>query len=38
MLKLISILSNPFEYKDEFEEYMNLPEPSDLPYRTYCGT
>ena len=38
MEKLLSVLSNPYEYKKEMDEYTELPEPSDLPYRTYCGT
>lgn len=38
MENLLSILSNPFEYKKEMDEYTQLAEPSDLPYRTYCGT
>ena len=38
MKKLLSILSNPYEYKKEMDEYTELAEPSDLPYRTYCGT
>lgn len=38
MEKLLSVLSNPYEYRKEMEEYTQLPEPSDLPYRTYCGT
>ena len=38
MEKLLSILSNPYEYKKEMDEYTELAEPSDLPYRTYCGT
>ena len=24
--------------KEELKEYTQLPDPSDLPYRTYCGT
>ena len=35
---VVSILSNPYEYKEEMDEYTELAEPSDLPYRTYCGT
>ena len=38
MEKLLSILSNPYEYKEQMDEYTELAEPSDLPYRTYCGT
>lgn len=38
MEKLLSILSNPYEYRKEMDEYTELAEKSDLPYRTYCGT
>lgn len=38
MKKLLSALNNPYEYRDELKEYQQLPEKSDLPYRTYCGT
>ena len=38
MKKLLSILSNPYEYKEGMDEYIQLGELSNLPYRTYCGT
>lgn len=38
MLKLLSVLKNPFEYSKEQEEYSDLPKPSSQPYRTFCGT
>ncbi|WP_018591727.1 protein adenylyltransferase SelO [Terrisporobacter glycolicus] len=38
MENLLSVISNPYEYKVECEKYFDLPQPSDLPYRTYCGT
>ena len=38
MNELLSVLNNPYEYKEELKEYTQLPDPSDLPYRTYCGT
>lgn len=38
MEKLVSVLRTPFQYGEDKEPYMDLPEPSDLPYRTYCGT
>lgn len=38
MKKLLDVLSNPYEYREGIEEYRQLAEPSDLPYRTYCGT
>ncbi|WP_019639736.1 protein adenylyltransferase SelO [Paenibacillus fonticola] len=36
--RLLSVLANPYEHTAEQEEYCMLPEPSLLPYRTYCGT
>lgn len=38
MEKLLKALANPYEYASVQEEYCKLPEPSGLPYRTYCGT
>jgi uncharacterized protein YdiU (UPF0061 family) len=38
MEKLLDILSVPYTYTPEQEEYSKLPEPSSLPYRTFCGT
>lgn len=38
MKKLLSILSNPYAYSEEQEEYCTLPECPDKPYITYCGT
>ncbi|WLD92481.1 YdiU family protein [Alkalihalobacillus sp. AL-G] len=38
MEQLIEVLSNPYAYSPEQEEYTNLPEPSNRPYRTFCGT
>lgn len=38
MNRLLKVLSNPFGYTDEQAEYCTLPEPSDRPYRTFCGT
>nr|WP_230203701.1 YdiU family protein [Bacillus massiliigorillae] len=38
MERLLNILSNPFAYTPEQEEYCKLPEPSNIPYRTFCGT
>jgi len=37
MERLLAVLSNPYEYSNEQEEYANVPE-SNTPYRTYCGT
>jgi serine/tyrosine/threonine adenylyltransferase len=38
MEKLLKALANPYDYAAVQEEYGKLPEPSGLPYRTYCGT
>ncbi|WP_347551730.1 protein adenylyltransferase SelO [Pseudalkalibacillus hwajinpoensis] len=38
MAELMDVLSNPYAYSPEQEEYTKLPEPSNLPYRTFCGT
>lgn len=38
MEKLLKVLSNPFEYSREQEEYSVLPEKSSCGYRTFCGT
>ncbi len=38
MERLLEVLSNPYEYSDEQAKYATLPEPSDRPYRTFCGT
>lgn len=38
MKKLLSILSNPYAYSAEQEEYCTLPENPEEPYITYCGT
>ncbi len=36
--QLLKVLSNPYEYSDEQTEYCKPPEPSNIPYRTFCGT
>ncbi|SDJ79170.1 protein adenylyltransferase SelO [Sediminibacillus albus] len=36
--QLINVLSDPYAYTAEQEPYTELPEPSDRPYQTYCGT
>ncbi|AWB44593.1 YdiU family protein [Paenibacillus sp. CAA11] len=36
--KLLTVLSNPFAYSEEQEEFCSLPVPGNRPYRTYCGT
>ena len=38
MEKLLKILSQPYEYSKEQNEYTTLPSKSNKPYRTFCGT
>lgn len=38
MQRLLNVLSEPFAYSTEQEEYTSLPAASTRPYRTYCGT
>lgn len=38
MERLLKALSNPFDYTTEQNIYCTIPESSNLPYRTYCGT
>lgn len=38
MERLVQALSNPYEHTPEQAEYCTLPEPSNRPYRTFCGT
>jgi serine/tyrosine/threonine adenylyltransferase len=38
MDRLLKVLSNPYAYSQEQEEYSKLPPSSDIPYRTFCGT
>ncbi|BCB02611.1 UPF0061 protein [Bacillus sp. KH172YL63] len=38
MKRLLDVLKNPYAYSEEQEEFCKLPEPTDIPYRTYCGT
>ncbi|MCF0149630.1 MAG: YdiU family protein [Clostridium sp.] len=38
MMNLLKVLSNPFEYSENQEEYATLPKPTNIPYRTFCGT
>jgi serine/tyrosine/threonine adenylyltransferase len=38
MERLLDVLSRPFEHSPDQEEYCKLPEPSNQPYRTFCGT
>ncbi len=36
--RLLNVLSDPYAYTPEQDEYCKVPEPSDKPYRTFCGT
>ena len=38
MEKLLTALSNPYEYSPEQTNYAAPPTPSNRPYRTFCGT
>jgi len=38
MNRLLNVLSNPYAYLPEQDEYSTLPEPSTCAYRTFCGT
>jgi len=38
MRRLLAVLARPYEHSPEQEEYGALPEPSGVPYRTFCGT
>lgn len=38
MHRLLGALACPYGHSPEQEEYAAPPEPSDLPYRTFCGT
>lgn len=38
MEKLLDALSNPYAHTPEQAEYAAPPEPSNRPYRTFCGT
>ncbi|MFJ8234875.1 YdiU family protein [Ureibacillus sp. NPDC094379] len=38
MHRLLDVLSKPFDYTINHAEYCSLPEPSNRPYRTFCGT
>ncbi|WP_339157238.1 YdiU family protein [Paenibacillus sp. FSL W8-0186] len=38
MERLLGALADPFAHTEEQAEYCKLPEPSQRPYRTYCGT
>ncbi|MEK3915610.1 YdiU family protein [Paenibacillus sp. FSL H7-0331] len=38
MERLLDVLSSPYAHSPEQADYSTLPEPSNRPYRTYCGT
>lgn len=38
MERLLNVLSKPYDYSPEQEEYTLLPAPSTCAYRTFCGT
>lgn len=38
MRRLLAVLSNPFSYAREHDEYSMLPQPASCRYRTFCGT
>ncbi len=38
MKRLLHVLSKPFAYTAEQDEYATPPKPSSSPYRTFCGT
>ncbi|MFP5110185.1 protein adenylyltransferase SelO [Neobacillus sp. C211] len=38
MERLLDVLSSPYAYSPEQEEYCTLPEQSTQPYQTFCGT
>ncbi|WP_248928467.1 protein adenylyltransferase SelO [Paenibacillus hamazuiensis] len=38
MERLLKVLADPYAHSPEQAEYCKLPEPSNRPYRTFCGT
>ncbi|WP_018249883.1 protein adenylyltransferase SelO [Orenia marismortui] len=38
MKQLLNVLSNPYAHSPEQVGYSTPPEPSDIPYQTFCGT
>ncbi|MGL4453141.1 MAG: protein adenylyltransferase SelO [Sarcina sp.] len=38
MHELLDALKNPFDYDKDLEKYRELPKPTKIVYRTYCGT
>jgi serine/tyrosine/threonine adenylyltransferase len=38
MERLLNVLSSPYAHSPEQAEYSTLPDPTNRPYRTFCGT
>ena len=38
MIKLLDVLSRPYDYSDDQDDYTTLPKSLSCPYKTYCGT
>lgn len=38
LYRLLEAISSPYKHVDGYEEYMAPPQPSNIPYRTFCGT
>lgn len=38
MIKLLDVISRPYDHSKDQEEYSKLPKPSSCNYRTFCGT
>lgn len=38
MEKLLEVITEPFAYSEEQDEYTKLPEPASCGYQTFCGT
>jgi uncharacterized protein YdiU (UPF0061 family) len=36
--QLLAVLQSPYDYNSLNQEFMTPPEPSNRPYKTYCGT
>ncbi len=38
MHRLLDVLADPYAYSPDQDEYCELPAPTTVPYRTFCGT
>ncbi|QDQ03300.1 YdiU family protein [Lysinibacillus fusiformis] len=38
MERLLEVLAKPFAYSSGQEDYATVPDPTDCPYQTFCGT